>query len=405
MKILQICQSYPPMISGAALTVARLAEGMAREGHDVMVIAASDRREGYGVENGRLRIERLPSRYNPARVGQRFLLWPQRQIAHLVESFRPDVIHLHEPLTLALCGLQAARRQNIPALLTLHQLPWFVSKYRLTPWVNPINIEWLLWQYGGWLLRRCAATIVPSRKVAAVVRQQTGCCAHVVPYGADLHPFQAGKLADAEAMRLRNQLGLAANKPIILHVGRLDADKDAHYVIEAAAQVMARVEAELLVVGDGRQRAALEAQCMALGIADRSHFTGFVCPETDLPLIYRLADLFVTASEIETFGIVLLEAMASACPIVAVRATCVPELVQDSVNGFLVGPKDVAGLAEKMIWLLQHPPAAQAMGQAGQKASHHFHKEAMIQAHLQLYRTARRKTRSQLARFLVQDEG
>lgn len=134
MRILQICQSYPPMISGAALAAARLAEGLAAEGHDVLVIAASDRREGYSTQNGRLRIERLPSRPNPARVNQRFLLWPQRAINRLVHAFNPDIIHLHEPLLLGICGLRAARSLNIPVVLTLHQLPWFVAKYTPSFW-------------------------------------------------------------------------------------------------------------------------------------------------------------------------------------------------------------------------------------------------------------------------------
>jgi 1,2-diacylglycerol 3-alpha-glucosyltransferase len=403
MKILQICQSYPPMISGAARFAAELAEGLTGAGHEVLVIAASDRSEGgYGEENGRLRIERLPSRYNPARVGQRFLLWPQRVISEWVAAFQPDVVHSHDPLALALCALRAANRQQIPVLLTMHQLPWFVSKYRPTFWVNPISIEWLLWRYGSWLLRRCAATIAPTQPVAKIVWQQTGCCAHVIPCGTDLRRFQAGPLSGAEAMRLRTQLGLSAEKPIILHVGRLDMDKDAHLVVAAAARVMEQVDAELLLVGDGRQRDALESLCAVLGIADRSHFTGFLAHDAGLPDVYRLADVFVTASEIETFGLVLLEAMASACPVVAVQTACVAETVRDKECGFLVRPRDVAGLAEKMIWLLENRKAAEEMGLAGQTISGRYSKEAMVQAHVQLYQTALGQAHSQLTGVILE---
>lgn len=376
------------MVSGAARLASVLAEGLVEAGHETLVIAASDRSEGgYGEENGRLRIERLPSRYNPARVGQRYLLWPQRAISEWVASFQPDIIHLHDPLTLALCGLRAAGRQQIPVLLTLHQLPWFVSKYRPTFWVNPISIEWLLWRYGSWLVRRCAATIALTQQVASSIWQQTGCCAYIIPYGADLRRFQAGPLERAEAKRLREQLGLAAEKPIILHVGRLDMDKDAHFVVAAAARVMEQVDAELLMVGDGRQREALEKLCAVLGIADRSYFTGFIAHDEGLPDIYRLADVFVTASEIETFGLVLLEAMASACPVVGVKTPCVAETARDGKCGFLVQPRDVAALAEKVVWLLRNPQAAGQMGLAGQAISRRFNKETMIEAHVQLYQT------------------
>ncbi len=400
MKILQICQSYPPMVSGAARIAAELAEGLTEAGHEVLVIAASDRSEGgYGEENGRLRIERLPSHHNPARVGQRYLLWPQRAISEWVAAFQPDVIHLHEPLTLALCALRAANRQQIPVLLPLHQLPWFVSKYRPTFWVNPISIEWLLWRYGSWLLRHCAATIAPTQQAVSSIWQQTGCCAHVIPYGTDLRRFQVGPLSGAEAKRLRMKLGLSAEKPIILHVGRLDMDKDVHFVMAAAASVMEQVDAELLMVGDGRQRQALEKLCAVLGIADRCHFTGFIAHDEGLPDIYRLANVFITASEIETFGLVLLEAMASACPVVAVKTPCVAETARDRECGFLVQPRDVIALAEKVVWLLRNPQAAGQMGLAGQAISRRFNKEAMIEAHAQLYHTALRIVPAPLTDF------
>lgn len=397
MKILQICQSYPPMVSGAARVASELAEGLTEAGHEVLVIAASERGEGgYGEENGRLHIQRLPSHYNPARVGQRFLLWPQRAIGEWAAAFQPDVIHLHEPLTLALCGLRAANPRRIPVLLTMHQLPWFVSKYRPTFWVNPISIEWLLWRYGSWLLSRCVATIVLTQQVANIIWQHTGYCAHIIPYGADLSRFQAGSLDCAEAKRLRKQLGLPAEKPIILHVGRLDMDKDVHFVVAAAASVMEQVDAELLMVGDGRQREALEKLCAVLGIADRCHFTGFIAHDEGLPDIYRLADVFVTASEIETFGLVLLEAMASACPVVAVKTPPVAETVRDGECGFLVRPRDVDGLAEKIVWLLENPKTAEEMGLVGQAISRRFNKKAMIEAHVQLYQAALRKAPAQL---------
>src|SRR5262245_4819738 len=82
MRIAFICQSYPPMVSGAALVVWRLAEGMAARHHDVLVLAASDRGRPYAQESedGWLRVARLSAWPNPLRVGQHFLLWPERSI-------------------------------------------------------------------------------------------------------------------------------------------------------------------------------------------------------------------------------------------------------------------------------------------------------------------------------------
>src|SRR5262245_45692997 len=127
MRIVYLTQSYPPMVSGAALVVQRFAEGMAGRGHSVLVLAASDRRSAYVEEHGCLRVFRLRSLYNPLRVGQRFLVWPQVTIADELRAFRPDILHWHDPSALSLAGLRAARRLHSGArrLLTVHQLPWF----------------------------------------------------------------------------------------------------------------------------------------------------------------------------------------------------------------------------------------------------------------------------------------
>lgn len=374
MIILQIYQSHPPMINGASLAVAQLAQGFLQKGHDVMVIAASDRREGYSTRDGRLRVERLASWHNPARVGQRFLLWPQHQLHTLIEEFEPDIIHLHEPLSLGMCGLKAAKRLKTPAVVTMHQLPWFISKYTGG---SPINFERLLWPYGKWFLGKCAASIVLRRQIAAVINKHTGQKPTTILYGANLQRFEA-KIDLDEAGQLRNKYGLHANKPVILHTGRLDIDKGVNHVIQAAAKVMKKVDAELLILGDGCQRQALIRQSEELGIVDRCQFTGYVSPDGDLPAIYQLADLFVTASEIETFGIVVLEAMAAACPVVAVKAASIPELVDDKRSGFLLQPKDIDGLAVKMVWLLQNPRRASEMGREGQKISQKYDRETML---------------------------
>lgn len=387
MRIMHICQSYEPMISGASLAVARLARGMAKEGNEVLVVAASDRREGYTRQHGRLQVERLPSLHNPARVGQRVLVYPRRQLQRLVTQFGPDVIHLHEPLLLGICGLKAARWAEVPVVLTLHQLPWFVTKYSPTVGGVSINVERLLWRYGRWFLRKCDAAIVTMGPIADVVKQQCGVMPTIIPYGTSMGQFNGRPECLEERIRLRQKYGLEEDLPIILHTGRLDMDKDVDRVIEAAARVMREVDAQLFIVGDGRRKQALMRQCQDLGIAERCRFAGFVAPDGDLPALYKLASLFVTASEIETFGIVILEAMASARPVVAVNATCIPRLVEDGASGLLAAPGDVEGMAEKMIWLLRNAAEAEAMGRRGRSISRQYDEQAMLQRHLSLYRS------------------
>ena len=168
-----------------------------------------------------------------------------------------------------------------------------------------------------------------------------------------------------EETATRARLTLPSDIPIILHVGRLDADKCVDRVVIASAKILRETNAYLLIVGDGSQKPALMKLTKSLGIADRVKFAGCISMQDGLPEIYRLANLFVTASEIETQGIVLLEAAASELPIAAVRATCIPEIVHHGVNGYLAKSGDINTLENNMRVLLRNPLKARAMGEAG----------------------------------------
>jgi glycosyltransferase involved in cell wall biosynthesis len=165
----------------------------------------------------------------------------------------------------------------------------------------------------------------------------------------------------------------------------LDTDKRVDRVILAAARVMRESAAHLIVVGDGQQKKYLIQLCKNLGIAERVHFTGFVLTGQGLPEIYRMANLFVTASEIETQGIVLLEAAASELPLVAVRATCIPEIVHHEINGYLAEPGDIHALAESMGRILKNPRLASAMGKQSRTLAERHDAQIKLEKHEKLY--------------------
>jgi glycosyltransferase involved in cell wall biosynthesis len=120
------------------------------------------------------------------------------------------------------------------------------------------------------------------------------------------------------------------------------------------------------------------------------HFTGFVLDNKELAKIYRLANVFVTASEIETQGIVLLEAAASGLPIVAVRATCIPEIVHDNINGRLAAPGDLNELSRSLIQLLDNPLLAENMGKAGRVIAEKYNIKTTLDRHEKLYQVMSR---------------
>lgn len=389
MRIAYICQSYPPMVSGAALVVWRLAEGMAARHHDVLVLAASDRDRPYNhdAEDGWLRVARLRAWPNPFRVGQRFLLWPQLAIEAELREHRPHLIHLHDYSSSGLVGLRLGRVLGVPVVLTLHQLPWFISAYLPNlPGLRALA-ERLAWGHLRRFVPQCAATISPSQMIADIVHSQIGLRPTPLTNGVELLRFSPLSVDNEERARLFRKYELDPAVPVILHVGRIDADKQVDLVLRAVTKVAQTTPAQLLVAGDGTQRAAMERLSRALGIQAACRFPGFVGAGGDLPGLYRLADVFVTASEVEIQSSVVLEAAASGVPVVTVRASSMAEFVEDGVTGYLAEPRDVAGLADRLLTVLQQPPDhRQAMRQAALALARRHSIQSALTAHEQFYK-------------------
>jgi 1,2-diacylglycerol 3-alpha-glucosyltransferase len=139
------------------------------------------------------------------------------------------------------------------------------------------------------------------------------------------------------------------------------------------------------VIGDGEHHEDLVNLAEQLGIGEHSHFPGFVSPTGDLPELYRLASVFTTASEIETQGLVLLEALASGLPVVAVDATCIPELVIDGKNGFLVPPRDTDAMADRLDTIISNHSLSERMGRFGQAVVQEHSSTTALNKHEALY--------------------
>ena len=186
----------------------------------------------------------------------------------------------------------------------------------------------------------------------------------VTRYGTDPSRFRP---RDATALRERLELG---RRPVLLTIARLVERKGIQSVLDALPAVRQAVpDVAYVVVGDGPERARLEARARALGVADAVRFVGPV-GDDELPVWYSLGDVFVMPSrseapDVEGFGIVYLEAGACERPVVALRSGGVPDAVADGVSGLLVEPGDIDGLGAKLAELLRDPARAAELGRRG----------------------------------------
>ena len=184
---------------------------------------------------------------------------------------------------------------------------------------------------------------------------------------------------------LRARLGLDPGRRYVAMIGRLHSIKDPTTLVRGFAPVAAaRDDTDLLLVGDGPLRSDLESLAESLGIKNRVRFLGI---RSDVPDILRAVDLFALTSVSEAASLTLMEAMASALPVVVTEVGGNPEIVRPGIEGMLVPREDFDATAQALLALLAGPERARAMGQAGRRrVEEKYRLERTIDAYLGLYR-------------------
>jgi glycosyltransferase involved in cell wall biosynthesis len=202
--------------------------------------------------------------------------------------------------------------------------------------------------------------------------------------------LEAGTCSTERSVVIHNAVDVAAtprsrhdrSTPRLIAVGRLKAPKDFVTLIRALAELPGR-EYEALIVGDGPDRGAVEAEIRRLGIEDRVQLAG---ERDDVPELLASSDVFVLSSRSEGLPVSALEAMAAELPVVASDVGGLAELVVDGETGILVPAGDEAALAEALGRLVQDRELRQSLGAAGRaRAESSFDLSAFRRAHLELY--------------------
>jgi glycosyltransferase involved in cell wall biosynthesis len=344
------------MLGGVSTAVQTLRDSLRALGHHPVVVAP--RAAGTTGEPDVVRVPAVPAPTYPD-FSLPLPLGPAlvRQIAAL----DLDVFHVQHPFLLGVTARRLARSLGRPVVFTYHTL---YDKYaHYVPLPRPLVAARAV----AWSTRfanTVDAVVAPSLGLAARLRAQgVRRPIEVVPTGVDLESFRPGDRAAARAA-----LGLAADIPLLLYVGRLDREKNLALLLEAFERVAAgHPTVELVLVGRGTWESALRRQAARLPSGSRVRFAGGV-PHEAVVRYYQAADLFVFASTTETQGLAVLEAMAVGLPVVAVRASGVEDAVVDGVSGLLVA-EDPGLCADAVLEVLNDPGLAAKLAAGGREAA------------------------------------
>ncbi|MFA6081957.1 MAG: glycosyltransferase [Patescibacteria group bacterium] len=358
MKIVIASESYLPTISGVSVFARYLALGMQKRGHEVHVICPSTKMKSLIEMDGDVTVHRIRSRKNPFRSNHRNTIFSYRIIRKLLREIHPDVIHLQDPLGTCVATLRMAKKLDIPVVMTNHFAFDYILSY--LPLLKPVHpqVAKIIEKYLVNIYNRCDYITFPSATIRNKFNHpKLTTPAIVISNGVNLEQF----FPSFNFAEIKKQYHIP-DKQIVLHVGRLDQDKSSEMVIETFIKLRQKHDIFMVVCGEGNRKDELIKRIQEAGESKNIAFIGFINHQTELPQFYQMSSVFVTGSNIETQGIVALEAMASELPLVVPNAGALPELVQNGVNGYIFKPGDVDDMAEKIEQILANKKIAKEMG-------------------------------------------
>jgi glycosyltransferase involved in cell wall biosynthesis len=346
------------IVSGPGRQLASLAAALEARGVDVLIVALQ--RDGAPRSPYFEYLDRAGVKYVVVLDGSAFDVRVIGRVRRALEAFRPDVIQTHGYKPTIVAAALRARRPSWKWIGFWHGVTREDRRVRLFHWLDRR------------LLRTAHRVVVmsePQRQEFADLGPRVSVIANaVIPrdrLGADADPWV-----------------VSGERPILAVVGRLSHEKGVDVFLRAAALLIAEgTTFSALVVGDGPDRASLEASARELGLADRVRFTG---PLGNMRAVYEAIDLLVIPSRSEGLPNVLLEALAHDRPVAATRVGAIPAVVDSPLAGALADPESPRSLADairRALALGADPRAAEAR----RRVVDAFSLDRRLQAHLDLY--------------------
>jgi glycosyltransferase involved in cell wall biosynthesis len=353
MKIAIVSDTFYPQVNGVSNTFGKMMAYMDKKGTDYrFCVPLWENLPSLDSE----RILRFES-FRPWFYPECRLAVPSRgnyeKLKNYLDRFRPEVLHIATEFSLGYLALKYSRERGIPLVMSYHtDIPSYLKYYNFQLFENAV------WAYFRWFHSYALLNLVPSQATLTQLQAQNFSNLSLWQRGIDLERFSPVHRQE----EIRRQITAPA-KVILLYVGRIAVEKELDVLMEAVKILAARgLPCRLAVVGDGPYRQDLESRQEA-GII----FLGYKSGQ-ELQSIYASADVFVFPSSSETYGNVILEAMASGLPVIAPYAGGIKENLQDGVNGLAFVAGDATDMAKKMELLINEKMLRQKLGANARKS-------------------------------------
>lgn len=362
MNILMISDVYFPRINGVSTSIETF-----RQELDLLQVRSTLIAPAYpqGAEANHPAIVSIPSRFLPLDPEDRMMRRSAiRQWVRTQMKERYDLVHIHTPFVAHYAGLEIAHALGIPVIASYHT---YFEEYlhHYVPVLPRRSTRAIARRFSRQQCNALDAVIVPSRAMAetlagyGVTRPM-----HILPTGLREERFTDG---DGEAFRKRHDI--PQDRPLLLFVGRVAFEKNIGFLLEVTDHMrVAKPDILLLITGEGPALDGLRKKAHAMGLDNHVRFLGYLDRRHALADCYCAANLFVFASQTETQGLVLLEAMALGCPVLAQAVMGTRDILENTPGAF-VAEETAKDFARQAVELLHDHQAlrnagAQARGSA-----------------------------------------
>ncbi|MCP5145454.1 MAG: glycosyltransferase [Gammaproteobacteria bacterium] len=339
MKIMMMTNTYLPHVGGVARSVAAFSAAYRAAGHEVLVAAP----EFDDMDPDERDVVRVAAMQNFNGSDFSVMMPGDDTLDEAVQKFQPDIIHSHHPFLMGAAAQRLARLHNLPLVFTHHTMYEQYTHYApgdsqlLKRFVSTLSTD-----YANVAQR----VFAPSESIRDIlIERGVTTPIDVIPTGVRDTFFSAGS-----GQGFRSALGIPRNAFVVGHVGRLAPEKNLPFLGEAVARFLKRNDdAIFLLVGVGPSLRDIRQILREHSVLDRLVVTGVL----DQPLLtsaYKAMDVFAFASQSETQGMVISEAMATRTPVVAVDAPGVREVVVDGRNGLLLAEESLDHFVDGLQW-------------------------------------------------------
>jgi glycosyltransferase involved in cell wall biosynthesis len=340
MNIAIFSDTFYPRIDGVVVTILNFTQLLAEKGHKIKLYVPNYKNIKRKEFHKNISIERYTSFKLIGYPDFRVAIPIPIKIRGSIKRFKPEVIHIHTPGPLGIIGLKCAKQYKLPLIGTYHTyLPDFLVCISPNKKINKSDkrdfSKKVVWKLSNYIYNNCDLVTVPSESMKREL-EKNGLKTKTI--------FLSNGLKLDEFSPKENY----SKKAKLLHIGRISFEKNIDIIIKSVGILRTEFpDIRLDITGEGPALKSLELLIKKLGLEKNIHFLGCI-EHSKLNKIYKEHGIFVTASTIETQGIVVLEAMASGLPIVGVKRLAIPDLVGNNVNGFVTEPFDEKEMAEKI---------------------------------------------------------